>query len=248
MNHLVIEKKSEEFRASHGLGSSDVINLSALLFKLNILTVFRPLGEDGFSGMAIKVYNGGDTKRFILVNTSKTLGHENFTICHELYHLFIQENFTSMVCKAGMFNKKDGEEYNADVFASFFLMPESVIMQMIPDAELSKNKITLKSILRIEQTLLCSRAAIINRLKYLEIADDNYLAPFTSNIRRSAVEFGYTTDLYTPTNQNAVLGDYGTIARELFDSGIIAESHYISLLLDLGMNENEIHSLYNEGE
>ncbi|MDQ5930644.1 MAG: hypothetical protein QG594_2432 [Bacteroidota bacterium] len=45
MNHLVIEKKSEEFRGSHGLGSGDIISLSALLLKLNVLTVYRPLGE-----------------------------------------------------------------------------------------------------------------------------------------------------------------------------------------------------------
>ena len=71
MNHFVLEKKANEFRTSHGINNNDNIRLKSLLYKLNVLTVFKPLKE-GFSGMAIKVNNNSDPKRFILINSSKS--------------------------------------------------------------------------------------------------------------------------------------------------------------------------------
>src|SRR5690606_844105 len=104
MNTNILEKKAYEFRKNAGLSSEDPIRLKSLLTKLNVLTVYKPL-SDRFSGMALKV---GDN-RFILVNANHSLGKQHFTICHELYHLFIQENFTSMVCDTGRFDSSSGE-------------------------------------------------------------------------------------------------------------------------------------------
>jgi Zn-dependent peptidase ImmA (M78 family) len=247
MNPLILEKKANDFRSVHGITSNDSIRLKSLLYKLNVLTVFKPL-EDGFSGMAIKVTNGTEAKRFILINTSKSIGHQHFTICHELYHLYEQEDFTSMVCSTGRYDKKDVEEFNADVFASFLLLPESGIKSLIPDEELGRDKITLKTILKIEQYFSCSRAALLYRLKDLEIIGKHCYDLYCQNVKRSAIEYGYTTDLYDPGNHNQVIGDYGTIARTLFESGIISESHYFSLLIDLGMNVEEIENLDNGKE
>lgn len=249
MHSFVLEKKATEFRNIYGLGSNDSIRLKSLLYKLNVLTVFKPLNSN-FSGMAIKVTNGKEeeTKRFILINSSKSLGAQHFTICHELYHLFIQRQFTSMVCTTGLFRKTDGEEYNADLFAAYLLMPETAIKSIIPDDELGKNKISLKTILKIEQYFSCSRAALLVRLKQLGIIDGSHYDRFASNVKRSALEHGYSTDLYEPGNHNQVVGDYGTIARELFDKEKISESHYFSLLLDLGMNVDELEKLDNGEE
>lgn len=247
MNHLVLEKKANDFRNSNGIGSNDSIRLKSLLYKLNVLTVFKPLSST-FSGMAIKVENGKEIKRFILVNSSKTLGNQHFTICHELYHLFIQEKFTSMVCTTGEFKRSDGEEYNADIFASYLLLPETGIKSLIPDEELGKDKITLKTILKIEQYFSCSRAALLYRLKHLEIISSHYSEPFYNNVKRGAVEKAYTTDLYESGNHNQVIGDYGTIAYDLYENEIISESHYFTLLHDLGMNIEEIEKLDNGKE
>ena len=114
----MIEKKSIEFRSKHGISSSASINLKSLLLKTGVTSFFKPMSSD-FSGMAIK--SGND--RFMLVNTSQNLGRQNFTIGHELYHLFIQENFIAeTTLKAGVFNALDPEEFKADLFSSFFLM------------------------------------------------------------------------------------------------------------------------------
>lgn len=244
MNQLILEKKAIEFRNRNGFGSNESIRLKSLLNKLNVLTVFKPLSA-GFSGMALKIDKDNDVKRFVLINSNKTLGHQHFTICHELYHLFIQENFHSRVCVAGEFTRKDKEEYNADVFAAHLLLPENGIKSLIPDDELSKDKIRLKTILKIEHYFSCSRSALLYRLKELGFISSSFLDEMSSHVKRSAVEFGYSTGIYESGNHHEVIGDYGTLARELFDKEIISESHYYSLLFDLGMNVDEIEKLEN---
>lgn len=247
MNHLVLEKKANEFRSTHGFNSNESIRLKSLLHKLNVLAVFKPLSS-GFSGMAIKVGTNVDTKRFILINSSKTIGHQHFTICHELYHLFIQEEFASQVCIAGAYDRKDKEEFYADVFAANLLLPENGIKSLIPDSELSKDKISLATILKIEHYFSCSRKALLRRLKDLNIISNKNWDRFAHNVKRSAFEFGYSTKLYESGNDNDVIGDYGSLARNMFDSELISESHYYSLLFDLGMNDHEIESLENGEE
>ena len=244
-DHL-LEKKANQFRLALG-AASNPLSLFSVLLKLDVLTVFKPMG-DGFSGMAIRVGEPGNLKRFILVNSSHPVGKQHFTICHELYHLFIQEQFSSMICFTGKFSKDDPEEYNADVFASFFLLPTAGLEALIPDQELKKNKITLSTILKIEQTFTCSRAALLYRLKQMQIIDGSGYEFFKGDVIRNAWNYGYDTSLYQPGNHNKVIGDYGTIARCLYEKEKISESHYLSLLLDLGINTEEIEGLTNGEE
>ena len=245
MSLPIIEKKANEFRSHLGLTPYDSIRLKSLLSKLNVLTVFKELPE-AISGMAIKVDSEGKTRRFMLINANKSLGHQHFTICHELYHLFVQKEFQFMVCQVGNFNKKLKEEYNADAFATCLLMPSAGIESLIPDEELGKDKITLKTLLKIEQYYSCSRTALLFRLKDLGFLSAEAVEPFKLNVQRHAIQHGFTIDLYQPGNKDQVIGDYGTIARELFDKELISESHYYSLLLDLGMNVEEIENIGNE--
>ena len=183
---------------------------------------------------------------FILINTQQSLGKQHFTICHELYHLFIQANFTSQVCQTGLFDKKaDTEEYNADIFASHLLLPTDGLIKYIPDEELSGKKITLRTILQIEHLYSCSRKALLYRLKKLSLITQEQYNDWSVNVKRSAVEYGFGTDLYEPGNHNTVIGDYGLLAKELYDKEKISESHYYSLLTDLGIDLTKIDDTAN---
>jgi len=244
MNKLVIEKKANEFINWCGFGAFDPIQLRSLLTKLNVITVFRPLNEN-FGGMSIKVNTEDEATRFILVNSSRTIGNQNFTIAHECYHLFVQQDFTFSISPVGLFDTKSGEEFNADLFASIFLLPELGIRSLVPDDESGKNRITLKTILKLEQYFGTSRKALLFRLKQLNIIDQTHVEEYSRNIKRGALEHGYSIELYEPGNTNLVLGDYGSLARELFDQEKISESHYFSLLIDLGMNVKEIEEMKN---
>lgn len=245
MNHQLIEKKANEFRSSIGLTPYDPVRLKSVLTKLNVLTVYKTIFSD-ISGMAIKVKKGHRLKRFILINAAKSRGHQHFTICHELSHLFIQADFKFMICSAGKFEKKHKEEYNADTFAAYFLMPSAGIESLIPDEEFGRDKITLKTLLKIEQYFSCSRTVLLFRLQDLQLLSAQAVEHFKQHVQRNAVQHGYAIDLYQPGNENQVIGDYGTLARELYDRELISESHYYSLLLDLGMNVEELEKLGNE--
>lgn len=237
---LNLELQANEFRQKNGLNPTEAIRLKSLLQKNNILTVYLPLADD-FSGMAVKLTNSDNPKRFLLINCNHTIGKQHFTICHEFYHLFFQENFKSEKGGAGAFNKKgDPEEYKADIFATFLLLPTNGLLQMIPDEERIKNKISLKTILKIEHFYACSRSALLNRLLSMKLIDNSLFSTLNTDIIKNATLYGYNPDLYQPGNKGIVIGDYGQIARELFDKGFVSESSYLSLLEDLGIDLTQL--------
>ena len=119
-----LEYFAQKFRDDNSLSEKEPIRIKSILQKNNILTVYKPLSS-GLSGMSIKIKS--ETKkgeiddnsiRFILVNSKHSIGKQHFTICHELYHLYFQEKFSSSISIAGKFDKKGNpEEYDADLFA-----------------------------------------------------------------------------------------------------------------------------------
>lgn len=242
MNQLVLEKYAAQFRAELGYSNTESIHLKSLLHKLGVLAVFKPL-EMEISGMAIKV---GKSNRFMLINTARTIGHQHFTICHELYHLFIQKDFNFQVCQVGQFDKKDKQEYNADIFAAKFLIPEEGVLALIPDWELSKSKVTLATVLKIEQYFSCSRRALLNRLSELKLIDKKQKEEYKEEVRASAMKHGYSLKLYEKDEQSEVIGDYGNLARKLFEQDRISESHYYGLLEDLGLDFSVLRGNGNE--
>lgn len=233
---LSLEKTASEFRQTHGLNDRQPIRLRSLLQELNVQTVFKPL-SDSFAGMAIKA----DDDRFMLVNSNHTLARQHFTICHELYHLFVQKNFTAQVCNTGQFMYKDAEELNADWFAAYLLIPrDGVLMQIENWDELEKNQIKLATVLKLEQFFSCSRQSLLIRLEEIGLIDRAYSEQFSKGVKRSATQFGYTAELYEPGNANLTIGNYGTLARQLFDADEISESHYVQLLTDLGISPDAL--------
>ena len=245
MTNLLIEKTASAFRSEHGLNNTDPIRLKSLLQKLNVIAVFAPL-SDNFSGMAIKA---SVNDRFMLINSNQSLGKQHFAIGHELYHLYIQKEFTSQVCNTGKFDKKaDINEYYADVFASYLLLPKEALLENIPNKEIEQKKISLQTILYVEQLYSCSRRALLYRLKNLSLIKPAEYDLFSINIKKGALENGYGLDLYNSGNHKTVIGDYGIVARQLFDSERISESHYYSLLADLGIDITKIDESQHDEE
>ncbi|MDP5168625.1 MAG: ImmA/IrrE family metallo-endopeptidase [Bacteroidia bacterium] len=237
MMDLMMKKQVTSFRERHGISSNEPIRLKSLLMKLQVQAVFRPMSGI-VSGMAIKApWAEGQALRFMLINSQQSLGRQHFTICHELYHLFVQENFSSRRCVAGTFDKRaDKEEYNADLFAALLLLPEEGMLEMIPAQELKKDRVSLATLLHIEQYFSCSRSALLQRLRELALASPGYMEAHRVDVRRGALSLGYPADLYLPGNHGLVISDYGPKAHALFEQDRISESHYLSLMYDIGVN------------
>lgn len=230
-----LQREASDFRLKNGIGATEPIRMKSWLPKLNVLALFRPL-SDSFSGMAVKQHD----LNFIIINSEHRVSKQHFTIAHELYHLFIQKDFVSEVSNAGKFDRKNKIEFEADWFAAFLLMPEEGLLQLIPKEELSKNKISLPTIVKIEQYFACSRTALLFRLDGIGLIDYNKYEQYTTNVKHSAALLGYDTSLYDKGNEGLVIGDYGAKAKKLFDFGKISESHFISLMNDIGKDVQSI--------
>ncbi|WP_321425982.1 ImmA/IrrE family metallo-endopeptidase [uncultured Bacteroides sp.] len=237
----------QKFRQENGLGETEPIKIKSFLQKNGILTVYMPLSET-FSGMGIKSVFGTDIKRYIMVNCTHSIGKQHFTICHELYHLYIQEKFESEASKnIGRFDKKGNpEEFKADFFAALLLLPWHGVWSMIPECERSKNKITLPTLVAIEQYYGCSRSALLYRLLDKGLIDDSYKLQFTTGIKVQARKLGYDISLYEKGNCGVVIGNYGTIAYKAWDKGLISESSYYSFLEDIGIDVSELDERNSE--
>jgi Zn-dependent peptidase ImmA (M78 family) len=228
-NNYILQKSAADFRTSKGIGACEPIRLKSWLPKLGIVAVFRPLSEH-FSGMALKQ----DEQRFMVINSNHRLSKQHFTIAHELYHLFIQTEFSSEISNAGQFDKKDKVEYEADCFAAYLLLPENCLLSQIPSSELGKNKISLSTLVQIEQYFACSRRALLFRLNSMDLIDVKHYEAYAKGVQRSAELLGYDTSLYQPGNKGLVIGDYGVRAKNLLDKQLISETHFLSLMSDIG--------------
>jgi Zn-dependent peptidase ImmA (M78 family) len=229
---LILKKEVSEFRDKLGLNPTEPVNVHGLLLKINVLAVFKPMSE-GFSGMAVRNEKGA----FILINSNQAIGRQNFTIGHELYHLFVQSDFTPHTCVIGHFDPAHKEEMRADLFSAELLMPEDGLIELIPREQLGMNKITLGTILKIEQIMSVSRSALLYRLKSLGLINDLLYNKYKDNVIKSAIDYGFVTTLYKPGNANTILGDYGQIANELFESGKISEGHFMELMSIFAIDE-----------
>lgn len=240
-DEIYLETKAQEFRNRNGLSATEPIRLKSVLQKLKVLVLYRSLSTE-CSGMSIKITTKDTPKRYMLVNSSHAIARQHFTICHELYHLFIQENFISSKSTAGSFDPKgDPEEYKADIFASFLLLPRVGILEMIPSEEQGKNSISLSTVIAMEQFYACSHSALLIRLKQLGFIDQHLLETYSSaGIKKQALQLGYSTKLYEPGNENETIGDYGTLAYNAWERGVISESVYLSLLSDIGIDLSKL--------
>ena len=230
----LVERQAAGFRQQVGLSDSEALNLKSLLLKLNVLAVYRPM-SDRFSGMSVKSPDG---KRFMLINSNQPRCRQHFTIAHELYHLYIEEKPTPHNCE--MEGSKDTVEQSADAFAMMLLMPDSAVLQLIPEHELKNSTVSLGTVIRMEHYFSVSRQAMLTRLYSLGYISKTHRATLSAYpVIRSAREYGYDVMLYQPGNEGLVIGDFGEKARKLFDSEKISEGHYRELLGKIGIHDYE---------
>lgn len=235
-----LEYYAQKFRSDNALSDNEPLKLKSLLQKNNIFTVYRPLSS-GFSGMSFKIIVKEKCRRFMLINCEHSIGKQHFTICHELYHLYFQSDFNSEISCAGKFDKNGNpEEFNADMFASYLLLPRMGLWEMIPENEKNKNKISLPTLVSIEHYYACSRSALLNRLHQMDLIDENLKQNYSVDIKSNALKLGFSTDLYEKGNRNFFIGDYGTLAFKAWEEGMVSESSYLSLLEDLGIDISRI--------
>ncbi|MDR0988078.1 MAG: ImmA/IrrE family metallo-endopeptidase [Prevotellaceae bacterium] len=231
----LIEQQVVNFRQEAELGYTDALNIKSLLLKLKVVSVFRPLSDE-FCGMSLK---DSSARRFMLINSNQPIGRQHFTIAHELYHLFVEENSKPHRCTSGN-SSKNPVERQADLFASMLLIPAEGILRLLPKNEVQRGDVSLASVLMMEHYYAVSRQALLNRLGDLGFINKHSKEQLSKiPARQSARDYGYDTALYFSGNENLIIGDFGEKARTLFDAGKISEGHYLELLNKLNYHAHE---------
>lgn len=228
---LLAQKKRDEL----GIGTDEPVNMKTVMRQLNIMAIYRPLSEKLF-GLSLKSNKGED--KFILINSNSTRGRQHFTIAHELYHLFYDDNPKVHFCEIE--NNKEQSERSANMFASAFLMPRKGIISKISATEITQKEVTLETAIGLGQLFGVSHSTLLVRLKELNVITAQCADKLREiSIRTEAALRGFDLSLYSPGNHGLVIGDFGTKARRLYDKEKISEGHYKELLNIIGYGKSE---------
>ncbi len=224
--------KAIQLRKQLGEDSNSPIDIFSLALNIENLTlVYYPMG-DSLSGMCIK---GTSEDCVIAINSAMSLGRQRFSLAHEFYHMYFDENMLS-VCGKKIGDGKDIEK-KADIFASYFLIPaaelESKSAQLA--AKHKDGKLSLDDIIRLEQYFGASHQAMVIRLKespYMNRA--RFEECLMSSVRNRAEKMGYSSELYLPLpteRQYITFGHYINLADQLLKKDLISNGKYEELLL-----------------
>lgn len=229
---LEISSEALSLRRQLGEDSYSPIDVFSILGNADDLTVvFYPMSER-ISGACIRD-NGN---KLIAINSNLTYGRQRFTAAHELYHLFFHEQLNGVLCAKDIDNVKDPQEMEADIFASYFLVPHDSLADYIK-TRLKKKKLELDvdDVVRIEQYYGLSRQATLRRLVSNGYLNQEQAAPMRQGIISAALKLGFDATLYKPTaeeKQYNTLGRYVTLAQEVKAKDLVSNGKYEELLLD----------------
>lgn len=208
----------------------DIFSLSSQIEGLTI--VYYPLGNN-LSGMCIK---GKEENRLIAINSAMTYGRQRFSLAHEFYHLYFDDSMVA-ICAKRINTGKDIEK-SADMFASYFLMPNVALIQQAENlvGKHHTNQLDLDDVVRIEQHFGVSHQAAVIRLmhtRYLSHSRGDEM--LHTAVRARAEAMGYSPELYLPSPEEKKYKTYGNYiyqAEKLKDKKLISNGKYEELLLD----------------
>jgi Zn-dependent peptidase ImmA (M78 family) len=99
--------------------------------------------------------------KFILVNSNISIGAQNYTVAHELFHLYFDENPKPHLCGQ---EHNEPTERSANIFASVFMLPKEGILKNISHEEIINKEVKIDTCLRLEQLYEVSHKTFILRL------------------------------------------------------------------------------------
>ncbi|GAB3550939.1 ImmA/IrrE family metallo-endopeptidase [Spirosoma fluminis] len=243
---LNMKREARRFRQEQGLSDSEPVAVRGLLAKLKVTALFRPLSGN-FSGMAMF----RDDSRFMLINSLQSIGRQNFSICHELYHLFIQKRTIAQISYAGRFPEKDIDELQADWFAAYLLVPSTGLWDNIPAVECAKDKLTIGTFLDLQHLYKCSRIVLLRSLKEENLISSAGYDRLLEEARSEQWRYGYSNFLNKRQDSNSsetsyIISDYGKLAKQLYDKQLISETDYRNALYDSGVSEEQQNDRLDE--
>ena len=223
---------SEMLRHEWGMNNIASANINSLICNnlRNLTILWFPMNTN-INGCCSKTKD----KKIIFINTNHTIGMQNFTLAHELYHLLYEDIDEIIVC--GVKNNSQSE-IDADNFATTLLIPDSGLYWFR-----NKNQIeewSLEDIIKCEQYYQVSHHTMLTRLKNLNWINQKQFDEFNSNIIQKAAKLGYDTSLYKASSENKKYSSIGELIRlteKVYDDGKITCGKRREILLKSFKND-----------
>ncbi len=221
-------------RREWGVGETQPVDILSILWSWECISVIRtPFGG---SSRASGLFVRKNDSVLIVLNSSRTLGHQFFTAAHELYHVRFSEGMTGRVCTAMQSSEKQPDEMDADRFATHLLLPRAGIDAMrakhATDAEPS-----WPTILRLEQYFRVSHEAMLWRL--LDVGyfrNRKQMEEYKRGVIRQARTLGYDARIYRPDGAHEVLSSVPEKISVALREGLISQGWADELIDAMGVD------------
>lgn len=229
LDKLDLNTKAQELRELLGEDANSPVDIFALANQIDGLTlVFYPLGEN-ISGMCVR-----DSEiRLIAINSTMSYGRQRFSLAHELYHLYFDDDSGFNVCSKKLDPKSETEKC-ADQFASYFLAPYKSLRTAIRKVA-GGSTLTMQNIIALEQYFGMSHLAMLWRLVSEGYLSSDELDAFSHGVISVARYLGYDDKLYRPTPEEFRKRTYGYYLKqveELRRNDLVSSGKIDELLLD----------------
>lgn len=225
------KRQAIKLREHLGYSTNSPVDLEDICRKKDINLIFKPYGRDSFSGIVMK----REKESFTLINSSKSLGHQNYTIAHEFYHLFYEKNFRQSICILSNIKEKEDKEREAELFAINFLVPDDIYVYLNKNLK-DVDKITIEEIINLESIFRVSHNAMLIKLKEMGLISEVYLERIKSGIIKRVIAMGKDIKLYLPTKETKVISKYIPLAIKTYEEEKISIGKFEELLHNVGLS------------
>lgn len=229
MNKSDIEQKTLELREK--LGMFKIYHEKILRDRLEengYFLFYYPFGKSNFSGAS---YAEKGT-RVIIVNSSYTLGRQNFTLAHELGHVELHKNFNTI----DLDGEDKAKEKEADFFAACFLMPKYDVLSSQP--ETTKDPFDL---MKLSQKFHVSYE--VAYIRACNVFGNRFIPDWLKKIKVTEVAKTFEMDLslYEPTEEKYMSERlYVEKTVDAYKKHKISMGKFLSLAKDIGLDGYEI--------
>ena len=181
----------KDFCAYAGMNSDedvrDVLQIVRPVLKKKGFLVFEiPIDNDDIGALCYQAGGMG----YIMINSSLPKANVNFAICHEIYHVFYQEQESDFRSKAELvdgYSYEHEEEYAANLFAGMLLMPEANFRGMYDFFRKESEGNEWDTILRLMNYYQMPYMAVLIRFYELGLPESNYVPEAFLQVDREAV-------------------------------------------------------------
>lgn len=198
-----------EVREKLNLGYGPIDDMYELLESKGFILLSFPSKDDRLSGFHTKKSN----RHCIYINSNHVLGRQHFSLAHELYHSFYDED-KYIVCYDNdesddiYQSKEEAEnEYRANCFAANFLMTEKEMLKFASMNINNPSNPTVNDIIRVQHHFSVSYKAALKR--FCKVMGVHYpkekklavysLPEYKEELERLTLNLGFTTKLIKPT-------------------------------------------------